>query len=179
MYHHFCDFFNLYASLHVNGSSFSKNERDVNILIWENRPYRSAFGDTFQAFSENPIQNLNTYAGKRVCFKEVMFPLLPRMLWGLFYNTPLSPNDCQNSALFKSFSEFITDRLQIETPKIKQRIKVTILARKTKHRQILNLPLLHDALIEDGNFEVTLAPFTHDFPSFRQVRAKDYIELMS
>ena len=29
MYHHFCDFFNLYASLHINGSDFS---RDINIL---------------------------------------------------------------------------------------------------------------------------------------------------
>ena len=28
---------------------------------------------------------------------------------------------------------------------------------------------------EDGNFEVTVAPFTHNYPSFRQVRAQDYL----
>ena len=31
MYHHFCDFFNIYASQHVNGS-FSD---DVQIVIWD------------------------------------------------------------------------------------------------------------------------------------------------
>ena len=31
MYHHFCDFFNLYASQHINGS-FSD---DVQIVIWD------------------------------------------------------------------------------------------------------------------------------------------------
>ena len=78
------------------------------------------------AFTDNPLQNLNTYAGKRVCFKEVMFPLLPRMLWGLYYNTPLSHNECQNSALFKSFSDFITNRLQIKTPDIKKKLQAGI-----------------------------------------------------
>ena len=177
MYHHFCDFFNLYASLHINGSSnFSKNDKDINILIWENIPYRSAFSVTFEAFTDYPLQNLSTYAGHRVCFKEVMFPLLPRMLWGLYYNTPLSQNNCQNSALFKSFSDFITNRLQIKTPDTKKKLQVTILARKTKHRQILNLPSLYDALIEDGRYEVVIAPFTHSYPSFRKVnRAQNRI----
>ena len=31
MYHHFCDFFNLYATQHVNGSF----DTDVNIVLWE------------------------------------------------------------------------------------------------------------------------------------------------
>lgn len=31
MYHHFCDFFNLYVSQHLNGS-FSK---DIQIVIWD------------------------------------------------------------------------------------------------------------------------------------------------
>ena len=126
-------------------------------------------------FTDNPLQNLNTYAGKRVCFKEVMFPLLPRMLWGLYYNTPLSHNECQNSALFKSFSDFITNRLQIKTPDIKKKLQVTVLVRKTKHRQILNLPSLHDALIDDGNYEVVIAPFTHNYPTFRKEKIEPEI----
>lgn len=31
MYHHFCDFVNLYASLHFNRTAFS----DVNIIVWD------------------------------------------------------------------------------------------------------------------------------------------------
>lgn len=29
------------------------------------------------------------FRGKTVCFKNVVFPLLPRMIFGLYYNTPL------------------------------------------------------------------------------------------
>ena len=51
--------------------------------------YRSAFQDTFQAFSKNSIWDLKTFRGKSVCFKNIVFPLLPRMIFGLYYNTPL------------------------------------------------------------------------------------------
>ena len=65
MYHHFCDFFNLYASQHVNntfdGLTFSK---DNQVLIWETYPYGSNFEVTWQAFTENSIWNLNKVAGK-------------------------------------------------------------------------------------------------------------------
>lgn len=90
MYHHFCDFFNLYASLHVNSTGNpAMYSKDINILIWETHLYRSAFGDTFKAFTENPLMDLTTFQGKRVCFRNLMFPLLPRMIFGLYYNTPI------------------------------------------------------------------------------------------
>lgn len=90
MYHHFCDFFNLYASLHINATANPKMyDRDVNILIWETHQYRSAFEQTFTAFTEHPLMDLTTFEGKRVCFRNLMFPLLPRMIFGLFYNTPI------------------------------------------------------------------------------------------
>jgi protein O-GlcNAc transferase len=31
LYHHYCDFFNLYASQHVNNSF----DKDINIVIWD------------------------------------------------------------------------------------------------------------------------------------------------
>ena len=31
LYHHYCDFFNLYASQHINGSF----DDDINIIIWD------------------------------------------------------------------------------------------------------------------------------------------------
>lgn len=89
MYHHFCDFFNLYASLHVNSTQPHFYSRDVNILVWETFLYHSAFGETFKAFTSNPLMDITTFQGKRVCFKNLMFPLLPRMIFGLYYNTPV------------------------------------------------------------------------------------------
>jgi len=89
MYHHFCDFFNLYASLFVNQSHPAAFNTDVQILIWETYPYDSPFRDTFKAFSQRPVWTLSDVEGKRVCFKNVVLPLLPRMIFGLFYNTPI------------------------------------------------------------------------------------------
>lgn len=89
MYHHFCDFFNLYASQHVNNSEYTAFSTDVNILIWETFQYRSPFDTTFQAFTRHPILTLNDFSGKMVCFRNVVFPLLPRMVFGMYYNTPL------------------------------------------------------------------------------------------
>lgn len=92
MYHHFCDFFNLYASLHLNSTYSEMFSTDVQILIWETYKYESSFKDTFKAFTKHPIWDLYTFRNKNantVCFRNVIFPLLPRMIFGLFYNTPL------------------------------------------------------------------------------------------
>lgn len=89
MYHHFCDFFNLYTSQHVNFTHPSAFSTDVNILIWETHDYWSPFAETFKAFTENKIWNLKYFSGQVACFKNVVFPLLPRMIYGLFYNTPI------------------------------------------------------------------------------------------
>lgn len=105
MYHHFCDFFNLYASLHLNGTHNEMFSRDVNILIWETYNYHSNFGITWSVFTKNPLMNLRTFEGKRVCFREVIFPLLPRMIFGLYYNTPVVWG-CQESGLFHAFSKY-------------------------------------------------------------------------
>lgn len=81
--------------------------------------YGDLFSETWRAFSENDIIHLKTYDSKRVgclsllwlrqsswspcftlwtdshlcrpqvCFSDAFFSLLPRMRYGLFYNTPL------------------------------------------------------------------------------------------
>lgn len=89
MYHHFCDFLNLYASQHINFTRPGAFSTDVNILLWESYPYNSPFAKTFEAFTDNPLLNLNTFKGKVVCFTNVVMPLLPRMIFGLYYNTPI------------------------------------------------------------------------------------------
>lgn len=89
MYHHFCDFLNLYASQHVNASGTKMFSKNIHVLIWETFDYESAFSETFEAFTIHPIWNLNTFRGKVVCFNNIILPLLSRMIYGLYYNTPL------------------------------------------------------------------------------------------
>lgn len=89
MYHHFCDFFNLYATLFVNQTHYTAFDRNTQIIVWETYPYDSPFADTFKAFSENPVWTLDQVRGKRICFRNVVLPLLPRMIFGLYYNTPI------------------------------------------------------------------------------------------
>lgn len=89
MYHHFCDFFNLYATLFVNQTHHTVFDTNTQIIIWETYPYDSPFAATFKAFTHNPIWTLASLRGRRVCFQNVVLPLLPRMLFGLYYNTPI------------------------------------------------------------------------------------------
>ncbi|XP_015604766.1 EGF domain-specific O-linked N-acetylglucosamine transferase isoform X2 [Cephus cinctus] len=154
MYHHFCDFFNLYASLHVNLSHDSSFTTDNQILIWESYSYQSAFQDAFLAFTRNPLWDLKTFRGETVCFKNLVFPLLPRMIFGLYYNTPLIYG-CEKSGLFRAFGHHILHRLRIplhqrKTPKI----RVTLLSRDTQYRQILNEDQLVKALREIPHYKV-------------------------
>lgn len=89
MYHHFCDFFNLYASLHVNMTNPMAFSTDNNIIIWETYNYESSFAVAFKAFTQNPVISIRQLNGKTVCFKKLILPLLPRMIFGLYYNTPI------------------------------------------------------------------------------------------
>ncbi|PIO55177.1 hypothetical protein TELCIR_23438, partial [Teladorsagia circumcincta] len=49
----------------------------------------SWFGDTWKVFTDAQPVELTALAGRRVCFKNAMFPLLARQSFGLYYNTPL------------------------------------------------------------------------------------------
>jgi len=165
MYHHFCDFFNLYVSLHVNGTHKGMFSRDINILIWETYNYSSNFGDTWSAFTQNPLLNLRTLQGKRVCFREIVFPLLPRMIFGLYYNTPVIWG-CLESGLFHAFSQFILHRLKIAKPLpvdgMRKKINVTLLSRKTPYRRILNEEELLKKLSSTSSYNVRKVEFTHN-----------------
>lgn len=169
MYHHFCDFFNLYASLHVNQTHPFAFRTDVHVLVWESFTYESAFSDAFKAFTDNPIWDLKTFAGDVVCFKNVVLPLLPRMIFGLYYNTPIIQG-CENSGLFQAFSEHILHRLRIpyhkrESPKI----RITFLVRRTKYRQILNEEELFKEISEEDGYFVRKISFGRGIPFIEQL----------
>ncbi|XP_054717643.1 EGF domain-specific O-linked N-acetylglucosamine transferase-like [Uloborus diversus] len=133
MYHHFCDFLNLYASLHMN-DTFST---DINILIWDTLPYISTFAPMWKAFTHHPIMDLGSFKGKKVCLKDAVFPLLPRMIFGMYYNMPLVPG-CKGSGLFRAFSEHVQHRLKVKNNLNINSIRVTFISRNTQYRRILN-----------------------------------------
>ena len=144
--------------------SFTK----VNIL---SNLFQSNFAEAFKAFTVHPIWDLNTFEGKKVCFKNIVLPLLPRMIYGLYYNTPLFSN-CQNSGLFRAFSHFIPHRLGVESASQtdSRKLRVTIIRRLTKFRRILNLGTLVEVLEKTGKFEVTVAEFSHSMPFKKQLQ---------
>lgn len=96
MYHHFCDFMSLYISQHVN-NSFSQN---INIVIWDtsNTDNWSYFNDTWKAFTNKAIIYIREFEGKRVCFRDAIFSILGRTVYGHYYNMPVVPG--KNHFLF-------------------------------------------------------------------------------
>ncbi|KAL3852256.1 hypothetical protein ACJMK2_015922 [Sinanodonta woodiana] len=168
LFHHFCDFINLYITQHVN-NSFST---DVSIIMWDTSlmAYRDFFEDTWRAFTDYSVKPLSSYDGKRVCIKDVVFTLLPRMRYGLYYNMPLIPG-CSGSGMVRAFSQHLIHRLHIsqEGP-AKNSIRVTVLSRNTKYRNILNQDELVSALKTVGEFEVKLVEYNLNMPFLEQMK---------
>ncbi|ELK07757.1 hypothetical protein PAL_GLEAN10022130 [Pteropus alecto] len=106
MYHHFCDFINLYITQHVN-NSFST---DVYIVMWDTSSYGygDLFSDTWKAFTDYDVIHLKTYDSKR-----------------------------------------------------DGKIRVTILARSTEYRKILNQNELVNALKTVSTFEVQIVDYKY------------------
>ncbi|KAF7287593.1 hypothetical protein GWI33_005951 [Rhynchophorus ferrugineus] len=168
MYHHFCDFFNLYSSLHMNNHSDAFSS-DVRVLIWESYTYQSLFRDTWEAFTDHPLWDLNTFRGQTICFKNVIFPLLPRMIFGLYYNTPLIYG-CQKSGLFHAFSKFILHRLRISKyVRTNKKIRITFLSRDTKYRRIINEDELLESINDNEDYQVMKVVFNKNIPFKKQL----------
>lgn len=169
MYHHFCDFLNLYASQHLNATHWEAFSTDVHVLIWETYTYRSAFEDTWQAFTIHPIWDLKTFRGEKVCFKNIVFPLLPRMIFGLYYNTPIIYG-CEKSGLFHAFSEHILHRLKIPFhQRTDNKVRVTLLSRDTKYRKILNEDELISALNNSKDLVVQKVTYNRNISFKKQL----------
>ncbi|KAM5148914.1 EGF domain-specific O-linked N-acetylglucosamine transferase [Mantella aurantiaca] len=159
MYHHFCDFANLYITQHMN-SSFST---DVQIVMWDTSfyGYGDLFGETWKAFTHHEVIHLKTFDSNTVCFKDAVFALLPRMRYGLFYNTPLISH-CQGTGLFQAFSQHVLHRLRISQETLKEeKIRITILIRSTEYRKILNLDKLVAALKTDSLYQINVVDYKY------------------
>lgn len=177
LYHHYCDFVNLYLTMHLNGSlSELSNNR---ILIWDTYRYWSNFAPSWKAFTSQPLLDLSEYKGKRVCFSNIVFSLLPRMIFGMYYNMPLIPG-CSGSGVFHSFSMHMKYKLGVEDEfnylsdegkSFSKTIRITLISRSTKFRRILNENLLVTALQEKSkHFQVNVVDFSHQMPFLEQMK---------
>ncbi|ETN60228.1 glycosyltransferase [Anopheles darlingi] len=170
MYHHFCDFLNLYGSLHANLSHPDGFTTDTQVLIWESFRYISPFADTFKVFTRHPIADLKTYAGKVVCFRNVVLPLLPRMIFGLYYNTPII-HGCENSGLFHAFSEHVLHRMRIRLAKRPdRRLRITFLSRQTRYRRVLNENELVASISDNPDYSVQLVTYGQEMSFAEQLK---------
>ncbi|CAD5115508.1 DgyrCDS4475 [Dimorphilus gyrociliatus] len=178
LYHHYCDFLNLYASLHVNGS-FSN---DVEIIVWDvtELHYGELFYDSWKAFAKSgQFTYLKSFEGKKLCIKDFMFPLLPRMRYGLYYNTPLIPG-CRTTGLFKAFSKFLIHRLNITSRgPMRNKIRITLLERKTPFRRIVNQAEIVKALKTVSEYDINVVDYSfRDLPFLKQVEISHNSDLM-
>ncbi|XP_039262747.1 EGF domain-specific O-linked N-acetylglucosamine transferase-like isoform X2 [Styela clava] len=166
LYHHFCDFFNLYLSQHVNNSWF---DTDIQIVMWDTSSlgYFDIATAAWNAFTDHPIIKLQDWKGKRVCLKDAMFPLLPRMRGGLYYNTYI-PNGCVGSSMFRAFSEHFLHRMGVTQNDIatenSTKIRVTLLERgkpEDEHvfRKIKNQDELIEVMKEFPDFEIKVVQY--------------------
>uniref|UniRef100_A0A1I7RH28 Uncharacterized protein n=1 Tax=Bursaphelenchus xylophilus TaxID=6326 RepID=A0A1I7RH28_BURXY len=136
MYHHFCDFINLFLSQFLSGD-FS---RDVDLIWWDTYSegyVDDIFGIMWSVFSKFKPIELIDLDGKKVCFRDVTFPLLARQRFGLYYNMPLIAG-CSGSWIFKLFHEHVIHRLNIAQKGPTEETRITFIQRKTRFRQIEN-----------------------------------------
>ncbi|XP_044531727.1 EGF domain-specific O-linked N-acetylglucosamine transferase [Gracilinanus agilis] len=154
-------FMKLDAGNCANYPSVTEEEDNIPDFIQSSYGYGDLFSETWKAFTDYDVIHLKAYDSKTVCFKEAVFSLLPRMRYGLFYNTPLI-SGCQNTGLFRAFSQHVLHRLNITRDGPKDgKIRVTILARSTEYRKILNQNELVNALKTVSAFEVQIVDYKY------------------
>ncbi|XP_075738861.1 EGF domain-specific O-linked N-acetylglucosamine transferase isoform X3 [Rhipicephalus microplus] len=136
MYHHFCDFLNLYVSMHFNNTLAG----DFDILIWDTFalqvPYRGTFLPMWSAFHSGKLRSLSEFQGKKV-------------------------PGCRSSGLFKAFNRHVLHKLNVKVLSPKHDVRVTLLSRTTRHRRILNEDELLAAARKLPGLSVRRVHFSH------------------
>lgn len=144
---------------------------DINIVMWDtsDKGYNDLFAETWAAFSKNPIIPLNSFNGKRVCFDQFVFSLPPRMRFGHFYNMPLMPG-CHGTGLYKAFTHHVLQRLSVVQRGPTEKIRVSILERRTKFRNVENQKELVALLRRDPDLDVNVVYYSTQMPLVEQFR---------
>ncbi|CDQ82887.1 unnamed protein product [Oncorhynchus mykiss] len=167
MYHHFCDFVNLYINQHIN-NSFS---RDIKILMWDTKLflYGDLFSETWKAFSDYDIIHLKTFDTKRVSESVCVCTDGAN---GFVLVCKWQVSDCHSEVMFRAFSQNVLYRLNIPEDGTKEgRIRVMLLARSTDYRKTLNQQELTNALKTGPLLEVNVVDYKYkDVPFLEQLR---------
>eukprot|EP00057_Strongylocentrotus_purpuratus_P003911 XP_003727642.2 PREDICTED: EGF domain-specific O-linked N-acetylglucosamine transferase [Strongylocentrotus purpuratus] len=142
--------------------------------MWDssNMVYGDLFFDMWSVFTDTHFLHLKDWDGKRICIADGVFSLLPRMQRGMFYNMPLVPH-CQGSSLMRAFSQHVLHRLGVtqEGPK-KDKIRITLLDRQTKHRNIVNQNELVEELQNMPGVEVNVVVY-----HWRNMKIADQLQI--
>ncbi|XP_022699084.1 EGF domain-specific O-linked N-acetylglucosamine transferase-like [Varroa jacobsoni] len=174
MYHHFCDFVNLYATLHFNQTAF----QNINVIVWDGYPYRSNFGAMWRIITDRPLRHIGEFKNKgKVCFSNLLLPFLPRMIFGLYYNMPLIPG-CQGSGLMKAFREHTLHRLNIPVERPSGDLRVTFLSRSTNTRRVLNQDELMEKLNKVEGVQATKIDFNFKMDFIAQINISANTDLL-
>lgn len=175
MYHHLCDFVNLYLTLHLNNSLAG----DFDVLVWDTLPYRGTFRPLWRAFHRGKLRSLHELRGHKVCLREALFAFLPRMVFGMYYNLPLVPG-CHTSGVFRAFNRHVLHRLGIKAyqPPEGSDVRVTLLSRGTRHRRILNEKELVEAAQGLPGVQVQRVEFSHATDFLHQVQVMAHTDVL-
>lgn len=184
MYHHFCDFLNLYLSQHLNRSNF---ELDVQIITWDSYGDLSNFASIWKVFTSNSLTTVADLSGSRVCFRgPVMFNLLPRMIYGLYYNMPLVPG-CEASSMVQAFNRHLLARLGLPVSEdiieTFPSLRIVFISRSTRYRRVLNERQLIEGLRKAVRSHkdvvgVEAVNFNHQIPFESQIRLSSTADLL-
>ena len=92
LYHHFCDFFNLYASQHINGSF----DDDIHIVMWDTVSHTVTYQQQCSSIRPTAVDLRQTHTNTNLHFAfllsvgEGLPTLAPMMVASLFAITSVS-----------------------------------------------------------------------------------------
>lgn len=122
IYHGLCDHVNLFLSAWIAGW---QDADDLQIVTWEpaarSERVSSGWYELYDAFTTRPVRPLGFWAGRSVCFENVVFAVNPRSSGTFFYNmdVPGRAERCRSGAdgLVRAFAERTKARVLARPPR--------------------------------------------------------------
>jgi EGF domain-specific O-GlcNAc transferase len=122
IYHGLCDHINLFLSAWIAGW---QDADDLQIVTWEpelrQERVPSGWYQLYDAFTTRPVRPLGFWAGKSVCFENVVFAVNPRAAKTFFYNMPVPgrAEGCRSGpdGFVRAFAERTRARVLAQPPR--------------------------------------------------------------
>ena len=121
IYHGLCDHVNLFLSAWIAGW---QDADDLQIVVWEPEArlerVSSGWYELYDAFTTRPVRPLGFWAGRSVCFENVVFAVNPRTSGTFFYNmdVPGRAEGCRSGpdGFVRAFAERTRARVLARPP---------------------------------------------------------------